>query len=1294
VSLLLATPSNLLAATIQGVGTLTSSLTTSITMASTINGAATVTATIPLIPTLVQRVAYGALFSGQGLSATNFTIRIPNKVKQNNCVILFMDYNAALSVSTITDDAGNTWSNTPAVSANGGAGNMKTEAYVLPGANASGAQAFTITFSGTADTAHFLLLEYCNLKTTSVIGTTASTTTATAPTITTSAISPSSGNLVLHYSMQNANIIGQAGTTTVTSWTAGSGWALEAADYATGNSGGPVDMNAYALQTRIAPGGSITPSMTTSGTNRYSSIALELLTAATVTGTPAPAPSLGIYVKRMQYFLNTNIDVNPWNEPFPCDGNLLAMVDIQGIVQSAPTDSKGNTWSLPVTGSQNAVVALAYAASATTGPDTVLHIPIAGSPARNTTVVVYDITGAHATPYAQSVVAAAASFSTNFTQPTITPINTDAVILTATAIGIGPLTGLTSPTGALFLPVTYPGETDFDTFNNADGYAIRYNGASLASQSYTWVFPNAGGLPQSAYSTAVEFKSTLVSGGMAAAIHGVATVTTALTTSITAASTINGVATVTSALTTQITAASTINGVATVTANPLNTQITAAATINGVATVSAALTTSITAASTINGVATVSGSLTTKITPAATINGVATVLAALTTQITPNATINGVATVISALTTQITMASTINGVATVSAALTTQITPNATINGVATVTSALTTSITAASTINGVATVTPVLSTQITPNATINGVATVLADLITNGSGFNTTINGVATVAAALTTQITAAATINGVATVTPVLSTQITPNATINGVATVTANPLNTQITAAATINGVATLNSSLTTQITASSTITGVASVTASPLNTSITMASTIVGAGALAAALTTSIQLAATINESATVTSALTTQITPNATINGRATFTANFPSSNSDIAASTHGQANVAADLLTNIALSATCSGGGGVVDSLDTHINLAATIGFIVPDPQIVYIYQPGQIVPQSCKCLVKSLELPLPDSLTSSLGIFQSDVIIRTAIVAAIADLRANPWLLDYVFASLPKDSMTMSQYGEQEVSRAKEWFLGTDIPVIMYPNLDAAKLPCISISLLESSENAATVGDIHYEPSEETDAGWPVLFGPFTPSNYNAGTGVMQINANGFELMEDIQCVVDSKGNEYPITETYDDNTFAIAAGTVADFTDATIRSPKPAFVAQLESIEFKESYNLGSHVQAEPVHLTYLHSILTFILLRYKLALLDVRGFTRSVVSASDFQLNGQYGKENVFSRFTTLTGYVRQYWPGSVNPKIAAIATQLVVENTDHVAAGDSVTTSTWIGDKDQS
>jgi hypothetical protein len=360
-----------------------------------------------------------------------------------------------------------------------------------------------------------------------------------------------------------------------------------------------------------------------------------------------------------------------------------------------------------------------------------------------------------------------------------------------------------------------------------------------------------------------------------------------------------------------------------------------------------------------------------------------------------------------------------------------------------------------------------------------------------------------------------------------------------------------------------------------------------------------------------------------------------------------------------------------------------------------------TRGYISPIKTIV---QQVPLSPSDGQALlVKALELPLPSSLTTeALGIHQSDVIIRTAIVAALADLRAKPFLLDYVFASLPKDELTLKEYGEKSVQRAKDWFLKTKIPVVMVPRLNEAQLPCITIKLQESSEAEVTLADVHYQPTELNDGEWPNVVGPFTPAKYNAATGIMVLpdDIASTAVLAPNMLVLDATGKTHAIEEVFEDGSFSIAQGTIADFRNAVIRGQKPSFVTQLESVSYRENYLIGVHVVGEPVYLTWLHSILVFILHRYKQALLEPRGFERSVVNSTDFDRNEYFEAELVFSRYLNLQGYVRQYWPKAIDPRIVGMGTSPSdpeAQGIRIIGAGklpDEVdpNEASWVGDED--
>lgn len=287
------------------------------------------------------------------------------------------------------------------------------------------------------------------------------------------------------------------------------------------------------------------------------------------------------------------------------------------------------------------------------------------------------------------------------------------------------------------------------------------------------------------------------------------------------------------------------------------------------------------------------------------------------------------------------------------------------------------------------------------------------------------------------------------------------------------------------------------------------------------------------------------------------------------------------------------------------------------------------------------------------------------------LGVHQGDVVVRTALVAALRDLRANPWLLDYAFASLKHDELTREEYGQQEIDRAKEWFQRTNVPVVMAFRNEAPKLPCLTVKLLDSGEDAATLADVHYQPSERSDDEWPVLVGPVTPG-YDSVTGVLTLPADSVSaVLVSGQVVVTRTGKVYPVEEVVSATRLRIAKGLAEDFDQSTVRGSRPAVVTAIESVVFKERYAVGCHAAGaagNPVHTLYLHSVAIFCLLRYRQDLLEARGFERSQVASGELYRDEGWGEELVYSRDVTLAGYYRVSWPKRRGGALAFAATQV--------------------------
>lgn len=300
------------------------------------------------------------------------------------------------------------------------------------------------------------------------------------------------------------------------------------------------------------------------------------------------------------------------------------------------------------------------------------------------------------------------------------------------------------------------------------------------------------------------------------------------------------------------------------------------------------------------------------------------------------------------------------------------------------------------------------------------------------------------------------------------------------------------------------------------------------------------------------------------------------------------------------------------------------------------------------------------------------------------IGIHQSDLIIRSAIIAGIERLRASPWLLDYAFASLSRDDLTKDFYGEKDIEAAKRWFQRTNINVFMATDITEPKFPAVTITLLESNEDASTLGDVHYEPRAVKDDVWPALAGPFSAAAYNQVTGALKVpkSVTSELVLAPGMFVIDSTGKAHESVDLQGLDTLMLKPGTVANFSDATIKGTKPALITHFESIVAKETYLIGCHVAQDRVTLTWLHSLIWFVLLRYRQALLEARGFERVTVSNSDFRRNPEFEAEVVYSRHMQVGGYARQVWPKEISQTIQSANTLSTPNEDDNSLDSDAL------------
>jgi hypothetical protein len=290
-----------------------------------------------------------------------------------------------------------------------------------------------------------------------------------------------------------------------------------------------------------------------------------------------------------------------------------------------------------------------------------------------------------------------------------------------------------------------------------------------------------------------------------------------------------------------------------------------------------------------------------------------------------------------------------------------------------------------------------------------------------------------------------------------------------------------------------------------------------------------------------------------------------------------------------------------------------------------------------------------------------------PGLLPEVQGIFSGDILIMNALRIGLQDLRDNSWQLPLVFASLINDPYTAAQYGQKELSKAVKWFLDTSVPVILDATLmNSPAMPCVIVGLQDSNEAEATLGDVHYVPSQDAESEWEPLTQKFS-ATYDPATGLV---VPSIPVIGNNQMVLfDKVGISYPIldiqVDVNDNENLLIEKNLInPDFSQCLLKWANNRLSVNLESLFFQESHNIICNAKGEPYYALYLFMIVKYVLLRYKKTLLEERGYERTTIKCSKLMQNsslGAPGTENIWCRVITINGFVKESWATVTSDKI---------------------------------
>jgi len=371
-----------------------------------------------------------------------------------NGLVLAMSWPIGVSVSSITDNAGNTWSTTPIATLTGGT--LQFGIFQLTSA-LTGTQTITVSFSAATNPIKAWLTEVYNITGT-LNGTASAATVNASGIISAGSFTPTNnnsngGNLILCYTMEDAT----SGATNPSLILPESNFALNDADISQTSGQGIPNASQFYLQATSA---AITPQfyLSAGGTDTYNVIAIAL--SVGVQGTPKTSAKQP-HIDRMCYFGDTGT-VTSWKLQLPSTGNLGFLISFFSSIASptwtATADGDGTSWTLP-TGLAGAPTCFYYPNQpAHSSRTATLTLGSASTPRQ---MIYMDISGADPSPFDKIAVNTSAVLNNlnSFTPaPTITPAQPNELIIAFQQLGLGPSTGsFSSPSGAIFGLPTYDG---------------------------------------------------------------------------------------------------------------------------------------------------------------------------------------------------------------------------------------------------------------------------------------------------------------------------------------------------------------------------------------------------------------------------------------------------------------------------------------------------------------------------------------------------------------------------------------------------------------------------------------------------------------------------------------------------------------------------------------------------------------------------------------------------------------------------------------------------------------------
>lgn len=274
------------------------------------------------------------------------------------------------------------------------------------------------------------------------------------------------------------------------------------------------------------------------------------------------------------------------------------------------------------------------------------------------------------------------------------------------------------------------------------------------------------------------------------------------------------------------------------------------------------------------------------------------------------------------------------------------------------------------------------------------------------------------------------------------------------------------------------------------------------------------------------------------------------------------------------------------------------------------------------------------------------------------------DLVIESILREGFENLKNNPEIIDDVFASLTRPYNSL-KYGEKELQRIKDEVLKKDWSFVHSFGEVAANAPCVSIQLLDDTEDRQLAqledfqGQIDEQIADPAKLAALVQVTGIQPDSYDQASGTVKVpdSVNLSQIHVNL-IYVDSAQVEHVITgginNTAGSKQFMVAPGSDVDISGTgEIKSGLDFERAEIKGVFSNIQVMLGVHSK-EALMTKYMYTLVKYFLLSRKPDLIE-RCLIVSSYQGSDFTRNLQYEGDVVFHRFLTVSGKVEDSWRG---------------------------------------